>query len=259
MLSTLVGSSEAIRLLSDNFNKSSNAFNEWLGGLIDGDGCFTYSKKGYVSLEITVDLRDELALHLIKQKFGGSIKLRAGTKSVRYRLHDKTGLIKLIHAVNGELRNPIRMLQFIRVCSKYDIKFIEPLELTFNNNWFAGFIDADGTVIINKTNMQLSISVSHKNIYLLNILKKIYGGNIYKDNSKYESFKLYFTSKEDIFFLLSYFKLAPLRTAKKHRIYLIKDFYELKNLKTETLNSSKAWITFFNKWSSYNSDKDMVL
>lgn len=85
LLSTGVGSSEAIRLLS---------FNQWLAGLIDGDGCFLLNKKGYASLEITVDLRDQNALYLIKDSYGGSIKLRSNSKSIRYRLHDKTGLLR---------------------------------------------------------------------------------------------------------------------------------------------------------------------
>ncbi len=73
-----VGISETIRLLSklsfikminnnikyystienskylENKNLSNNKFNEWLAGLIDGDGCFLLSKKGYASLEIVM-------------------------------------------------------------------------------------------------------------------------------------------------------------------------------------------------------------
>ncbi len=78
-----VGTSEAIRLLS--YKSDENKFNEWLGGLIDGDGSFILSKKGYASLEITMDIRDEHCLYLIKQKYGGSVKLRSGSKSLRYR------------------------------------------------------------------------------------------------------------------------------------------------------------------------------
>ena len=71
---SLVGTSEAIRLLNKNIRyihtNSSNSvagaantkFKEWLAGLIDGDGCFTLSKQGYAGLEITMDIRDESAL-----------------------------------------------------------------------------------------------------------------------------------------------------------------------------------------------------
>jgi ubiquinol-cytochrome c reductase cytochrome b subunit len=49
--SFLVGTSETIR--------TSDRFNEWLSGLIDGDGSLLVSKKGYISCEITVALKDE--------------------------------------------------------------------------------------------------------------------------------------------------------------------------------------------------------
>ena len=55
-------------------------FNQWLAGLIDGDGCFQLSKKGYASLEIVMETRDKHCLYLIKQKYGGSVKLRSGVK-----------------------------------------------------------------------------------------------------------------------------------------------------------------------------------
>jgi len=41
-------------------------------------GCFQLSKKGYASLEIVMETRDKHCLYLIKQKFGGSVKLRSG-------------------------------------------------------------------------------------------------------------------------------------------------------------------------------------
>lgn len=143
------------------------------------------------------------------------------------------------------------MLQFIRLCEKYDINFIYPTDLTYDSHWLSGFIDADGTITINHSNNQLSISLSQKNIYLLQIIQKLYGGSIYKDNSKYESFKLYYTSKnEQSQLLLNYFKFAPLRTAKLHRISLIKQFYYLKTLPQSEL-TSKAWVEFYKKWTNY--------
>ena len=110
---SLVGTSEAICLLNKNvrsIHKLSNSdrdlnFKEWLAGLIDGDGCFTLSKQGYAGLEITMDIRDERALQAVKNIYGGSIKLRSNAKALRYRLHHKEGLLKLISDVNGLIRN----------------------------------------------------------------------------------------------------------------------------------------------------------
>ena len=133
---TLVGTSEAIRLLNKNINlkkEVNNKFNQWLAGLIDGDGCFQLTKKGYASLEITMDIRDEHALQIVKNVYGGSIKLRSGANALRYRLHHKSGLLKLINDVNGEIRNSNRLVQLNKICDKYELKLIYPEKLEYDN------------------------------------------------------------------------------------------------------------------------------
>jgi hypothetical protein len=137
----LVGTSEAIRLL--NINKKfihilSNSdkdlkFKQWLSGLIDGDGSFLLSKKGYASLEITMDIRDECALQQVKTVYGGSIKLRSNAKALRYRLHHKSGLLSLINDVNGYIRNSNRLVQLNKICIKYGLTLILPKKLTYDS------------------------------------------------------------------------------------------------------------------------------
>ena len=264
-----VGTSEAIRSLNiNNKDKNNNVIRsysqsinnnirrtEWLAGLIDGDGSFLLSKKGYASLEITMDIRDEHALHIIKNIYGGSIKLRSGSNSIRYRLHHKIGLINLINDVNGQIRNSNRLVQLHKICEKYNLNLKYPSELTFNNGWLSGFFDADGSVTINKTNNQLSISLSQKTSELLLPLIDIYGGNVYIDRSTHKSFKWYFTSQKDILKLIEYFNIYPPRSAKTKRIHLIPKFYELKDLKAnKALPGSllgKAWNYFYTKWLKY--------
>lgn len=119
---------------------------------------FLLSKKGYASLEVTMDVRDEACLHEIKLKFGGSIKLRSAVKAVRYRLHHKKGLLDLINAENGEIRNPVRLLQFNNICNKYDINLIQPSNLNYDNGWLAGFFDSDGSIYLNLNSPQVIIS-----------------------------------------------------------------------------------------------------
>ncbi len=100
---TLVGTPEAVCLFATfqkieqfqfkNKKLSERAkkkrFSQWLAGLIDGDGCFLYSKRGYASLEITTSYKDEQMLRKIQNKYGGRIKARAGQKALRYRQHIK--------------------------------------------------------------------------------------------------------------------------------------------------------------------------
>lgn len=259
-----VGTSEAIRLLNINTklyqdsNKAKpNKWNEWLAGLIDGDGCFQLSKKGYASLEITLDIRDEHALQIIKNIYGGSIKLRSGANSLRYRLHHKLGLLNLINDVNGHIRNSHRLVQLNKICYKYELSLIYPDKLNYDNGWLSGFFDADGTVTINSTNTELSISVSQKTSELLQPLLELYGGNIYIDRSSSRSFKWYITKREDILNIIDYFKDYPSRSAKKNRLHLISKYYELKDLKAHKALPEtflyKSWQYFYNKWLKYEN------
>lgn len=240
--------SENIRLLSNNIDKKK--FNQWLAGLIDGDGCFLLSKKGYTNLEITMDIRDSLCLYKIKNVYGGYVKIRSGNNSIRYRLHNKENLINLINNINGEIRTSNRILQLIKLCNLYNIKFIYPKPLTIDNNWLSGFFDADGTITINKNNLQLSISISQKTTEILEPLINLFNGYIYIDNSS-NTFKWYLTKKEDILNILEYFKVYPCYSEKKNRLFLIYKFYELKNLK-KIPDYNKLLDNFFNKWNKYS-------
>lgn len=150
------------------FESAELLWNQWLAGLIDGDGCLLVQyrprqglakveqtgpdarqPKGYCSCEITMDLRDEHALQQIKNKLGGGIKLRSGVKAFRYRLHHREGLQNLIKRINGEIRYQVRQEQLKRQCLEMQVPFIQPTSsLSKKNGWFAGVFDADGTVTL---------------------------------------------------------------------------------------------------------------
>ena len=259
-LSSLVDTSEAIRLLSKNKQSDSLKWNQWLAGLIDGDGSFLLSKKGYASLEITMDIRDEHALQIIKNRYGGSIKLRSNAKALRYRLHHKSGLLALIFDVNGLIRNSNRLVQLNKLCEKYELTLIYPEKLEFDNGWLSGFFDADGTITINKSTNQLSISASQKTAEILQPLIDLYGGNVYIDKGNSLSFKWYISKREDILKLIEYFKNHPCRSAKIQRLHLVPRFYELKDLKAhkalEGSNLEKSWQIFYKKWLNYEDSSE---
>ncbi|CAK9442404.1 unnamed protein product, partial (mitochondrion) [Lodderomyces beijingensis] len=270
-LSTLVGTSEAIRLLNTksihNLNSSykhasnptilrrEDKFKQWLAGLIDGDGCFLLSKKGYASLEITMDLRDERALQAVKNVYGGSIKLRSGVSALRYRLHHKKGLLNLINDVNGHIRNPIRLIQLNYICVKYNLTLKYSEKLTLDNGWLSGFFDADGSITINSSNWQLSIGAAQKTSEILTPLVELFGGYLYIDRGGQGSFKWYVSNKQDILNLIEYFKIYPSRSAKNKRLHLVPKLYELKDMKAHIAPSdsllAKSWDTFMNKWNKY--------
>ena len=224
----------------------------YLAGLIDGDGCFLVSKKGYASLEIVMETRDKHCLYQIKQRFGGSVKLRSGVNWLRYRMHHRKGMLDLINAVNGEIRNPTRLLQLKKICDLYNIPIISPAPLTYGNGWFSGFFDSDGSVYFNIQSSQIFITAAQKNRFILDPLPSLYGGSIYIQK---ESFKWVVYKKSEIVSLLNYFKICPSRSAKFNRILMIKRYYELKELKAQLQSSEsilgKAWNKFLLKWEKF--------
>lgn len=230
-------------------------FNEWLAGLIDGDGYFNLSKKGIARLQITISERDKEVLYLIQQKYGGSIRKIANANAYRYQLSNRKGLINLINGINGLIRNPTRMLQMNKLCIKYDIKLIFPQPLTFYNGWLSGFIDSDGSIYLGGGHRQMIISASQKNNYLLEPLIKLYGGKISPHGSKDAYVYKIYRKLEVLNLIDNYFVKYPLKSKKKERLAMIKDFYyyTLHNyMNSEDINKFNEWIIFKEKWDKFN-------
>lgn len=236
-------------------NNENVKFFEWLAGIIDGDGCFLVSKKGYCSLEIVTQLRDKKILYLIKQQFGGSVKLVSGNNYLRYRLHHKEGLLNLINKINGLMRNPIRILQLGRICEIYGIELKDPKPLTYHSGWLAGFFDTDGSIYFNEVSGQLFITAVQKNRYILEALVELYGGTI-NPMIKQEAFKWTCSKKKEVLSLVNdYFKVNPCRSEKIRRITMVNDFYKLRNLHAHSASDNsdlgKAWKYYTIKWNSF--------
>lgn len=121
-----VGTSETTRAT----NNPDKSFFQWLRGVIDGDGSLQVSKRGYTSLEITMGLEDLKLLEYIRNKLGGSIKMRSGRKSYRYRLHNKAGMIRLVNGINGYILHSKRLVQLHNVCLVLSIPVITPVPLS---------------------------------------------------------------------------------------------------------------------------------
>lgn len=245
-----------------NQKNEEQAWNQWLAGLIDGDGCFIISSQGYTSCEITMDLRDEHALQQIKSRLGGSVKLRSGSKSIRYRLHHKAGMLELLHRVNGEIRHSIRQKQFQALCQIYAFGPVrKPEPLRKENSWFAGFFDADGTINIGRSGgataakaVQCSISVSAKYDDVLIPFVENFGGGIYPCKMS-RTYKWCIQSKKDTLYFLECLKsFGPCRSSKQYRFLALPRFYELLEMRAYKAEEGslqlKAWNTFLEKWNS---------
>lgn len=252
-------------------------WNQWLAGIIDGDGYFNIQKNGIAICEITMALEDESLLAQIKQKLGGRLSLKSGARAIRYRLAHKIGIIELINRVNGFIRNSIRVPQFYNICNNFNIKFIEPKPLTINNGYMAGFFDADGSICISITKNlkensiksgiygkierlinsrgyhKLEIYISNKYKENLFIFKDAFGfGTIRTINEKKHKTHIYFINYSDIPKFIEYTKNFPLRSAKKKRLWTLKQYFDLKRCKAHLASKDtiqhKAWVNFCKKW-----------
>ena len=252
--SYLVGTSETTRVTT--YGKKENRFNQWLAGLIDGDGCFLVSKAGYSSCEITVALADERLLRIIQNKLGGSIKLRSGVKALRWRLHNREGMINLVNRVNGYIRHSKRLVQLNQVCAVLGLQILTPDTLHNRHGWFSGFFDADGTIgyyfkSINSI-PQLTMSVTNKLYVDIVHFVNIFGGSIYFDKSQNGYYKWQVQSETNLQSFIDYIKICPPQTIKRNRLFLVKDYYRLVGLKAykapKGTKLHKAWMNFNQKW-----------
>ena len=184
--SMLVGTSETVRMFSSCLSSKKEQGNDdtdlkvrqWVAGVIDGDGNFHISKKGYVELSVVMEPRNIACLYKLKQRYGGSVKATSHAKAVRFRLHHMAGIQKVIKDLNGLFQNPIRFAQFSKVCSLYNVAILPTESLTYSSAYLSGLFDSDGSVYYNRQSMQIFITVSQKRRYLLDILVSVYGGKV---------------------------------------------------------------------------------
>jgi hypothetical protein len=98
-------------------------WNQWFAGITDGDGCFFINKQKQISFEITTHITDARMLYSIKNKLkSGSVKLRSNSKSVRYRVKQRSTIIDITHRLMGKLKHPIRLKKFNEVCNILNIQ-----------------------------------------------------------------------------------------------------------------------------------------
>jgi len=145
-------------------------FLTWLIGFSEGDGSFVKAKDGNLRFTITQDSGDVQILDYIKKELNQGKVERHGKKSYRFIVWDRLGLYLISLIFNGNIRTPGKLKSFndflrvfnqkiknsVRSLSKLkkfelnkDIfQVIEPvnttLEITLNDSWLIGFIDAEG-------------------------------------------------------------------------------------------------------------------
>jgi len=232
------------------------AFKEWLAGLVDGDGYFTINKrKKNARFEITMDARDKNVLNLLRSKYRGIIREISNGRAVKYKLINEYGLRSLLEDINGLVKNPTRLLQMSKICQKFDMELKYSDKIKYYSGWFSGFIDSDGSIYYKESPLQVFISITQKNKFLLDLLAKTYGGRVDVCTSKQEAFQYsIYRKKEFVKLIDEYFSKYPLKTAKMKRVNLIKQFYlvKLSDKNTKDLAENiNEWAKFKDKWDNF--------
>lgn len=142
-------------------------FLTWLIGFSEADGSFTKATRGDLSFVITQDSRDKQVLEYIQKELNIGTVIKQGKTTSRFIIQDNLGLYLISLIFNGNIRTPDKFKSFneflillnlnIRKSSRKlkefglsnsvfeRIKpFEKPTELTLNDNWLIGFVDAEG-------------------------------------------------------------------------------------------------------------------
>jgi hypothetical protein len=260
--SMLVGTSETVCVLSICFGigiiDPDLKIRQWIAGLTDGDGNFHISKKGYVEYSVVMEPRDIACLYKLKQRYGGSVKAFSNTNAVRFRLHHKEGILQVIKDLNGLINNPVRLEQFTKVCSIYNVEVLPPVELKYLDGYLSGLFDSDGSVYYNKSSVQVFITVSQKDRHILDLIAAVYGGKVYSANAKKTAFKWTVSKKADVLHLIdNYFHWNNCVSAKNKKFGMVKEFYRLSGLGSLKADpdsvQGKAYASFVARWEATNT------
>lgn len=232
------------------FNSSSEttreiSFNEWLGGMMDSDGCFYLNEKKYLNCEITVPPREIDSLYKIKTKFGGTISPRIGANTVRLRIRNKKMLIPFLIALNGNIHQKISKYEQVMKMYIPEVP-IKKADFKLSGAWFSGFFEGDGCIYLCDQTYNIRITITQKNSDILEHIKFFFGGN-YCYNKAYDTYTWEASSKDDLIKLFEYFTLYPLQSKKNADILSGKRFFRYKLLGYHLQESKKKQLNHFIK------------
>jgi hypothetical protein len=226
------------------FNRFSEAdhavsFNQWLGGMMDSDGCFYLNSKNYLRCDITVPPREIDSLYKIKNKFGGSVLQRSHSKAFCWILYRRDLVKSFLIALNGNIY--LKQKKYERVMELYlpDVN-VKKNSFKTSKAWFSGFFEGDGHIIISgeSGSYKITFAISQKDKNILEQVKSIYGGHI-NDEKSWEGYKWQAANNEDLLKLFEYFTLYPLQSNKNDDVVFAKQFFKYKLLGYHLAGSSR--------------------
>jgi hypothetical protein len=265
-----LGSSETIRHLS--FNTDSR-FNNWLAGIIDGDG-YLDLKKGSIfnctlknpkvscgllgntlnfslkAIRIIVHNRDIRVLYRILNHFHfGRINHFKNKPYVMYIVSNREELFILVNLLNGLIR--IKVDSFKKACNYLNITYKEAnYILKPGDPYFAGLVDTEGSIIFNysanriECNLEFKYNDFSKKLNLDYVIPN-YKPSVYfrkkknqAPNIEFESIVFKFQTVKGMTFLYDYFiKNRLFSDFKFFRATKIKEFLDIRHFRNKPFNS----------------------
>ena len=165
-------------------------FLTWLIGFSEGDGSFITAARGDLYFVITQDSRDKQVLDYIQKELNMGKVITQGKTTSRFIIQDKLGLHLISLIFNGNIITPDKLKSFNKFLlllnlnigkssrklkefglsnSVFEIikPFDSPKELTLNDNWFIGFVDAEGCFHVSfinnsKNSFRISFDLNQK-------------------------------------------------------------------------------------------------
>lgn len=241
-----------------SYYSNDTVFNQWLAGLIDGDGYFYNLSNKYPSLTIDMERKNMPLLNFIHSRIGGIImsNIKGRPNVVRLTIRKRVHMLDLVNRVNGNIRNSVRVPQLKSVCLVLNVQFLTPTPLTPSNAWFTGFFDADGTIIASFTSsFFIKIHVTNKHHSDLESYRSIFNGSlnaVRTSQGVVYAHRWSISSKSDILAMNSYFKLYPPISHKASRVDMIEEYYGLYNIEAYKFNSPhySKWLSLAERWKT---------
>ncbi|KAM9977958.1 hypothetical protein ACTFIY_004548 [Dictyostelium cf. discoideum] len=141
-------------------------FNNWFAGIIDGDGNFDIRKIGkkevLKAIRIKLHVRDIRILTRIQNELHiGRIRIDKNKLYALYIISTNMEMRQVIARVNGLIR--LKVDSFERACKNLEINFKEAnYILEENDNYLAGLIDTDGTIVFNYASNRIECNLEIK-------------------------------------------------------------------------------------------------
>jgi len=228
-----------------------NSFNEWLAGVIDGDGHFRLSHGKYPFLQIIMEVKNTPLLAAIQARFGGYLvsPVNCRPTTAKYTLGKRHLMRELVNSMNGHIRGINRVPQFIELCNNLDIKYIPAIPLTRDSAWFSGMIDSDGTIVAGITKKYPTISIKATSMHYADLeVFTIFGGSINKGGPNCYDWVI--SHPDKVTSMVEYFNEYPLFSHKMLRVQRIEEFYMLRSLKANRKDSRyhDAWKNWIDRW-----------